>query len=103
MFDINNLMKQAQGLQKKMEEMQAELEKKEFEGAAAGGMVKITINGKFDMQSINIDKSLAGDTEMMEDLIRAAFNDAKKKADEAMQGNLSKMTGGLPPGMKLPF
>ena len=55
------------------------------------------------MQSINIDKSLAGDTEMMEDLIRAAFNDAKKKADEAMQGNLSKMTGGLPPGMKLPF
>ena len=48
MFDINNLMKQAQGLQKKMEEMQAELEKKEFEGAAAGGMVKITINGKFD-------------------------------------------------------
>ncbi len=96
-------MKQAQGLQKKMEEMQAELEKKEFEGAAAGGMVKITINGKFDMQKINIDKSLAGDTEMMEDLIRAAFNDAKKKADEAMQGNLSKMTGGLPPGMKLPF
>ncbi|MFV0625967.1 MAG: YbaB/EbfC family nucleoid-associated protein [Alphaproteobacteria bacterium] len=95
MLNIQSIMKQAQAMQKKMEST-------EIDGSSAGGMVKIKINGKFDMKKIEIDKSLvsADEVDVLEDLIIAAFNDAKAKADKIMQS----LTGGLNlGGMKLPF
>ena len=97
---------QAQNMQKKMEEAQSELAMQEVIGKSAGGMVQVTLNGKFAMKSINIDKSLidADEVDVLEDLIIAAFNDAKNKVDEAAKNNMSDITGGLDlGGMKLPF
>ena len=106
MMNIQGLMKQAQIMQKKMEEEQAKLALEEVEGTSGGGMVKLVLNGKFEMKKINIDKSLIDpeDGEVIEDLIVAAFNDAKAKIDKKMQDSMSAMTGGLNlGGMKLPF
>lgn len=106
MMNIQGLMKQAQMMQKKMEEEQAKLAQEEAEGTSGGGMVKLILNGKFEMKKINIDKSLIDpeDAEVMEDLIVAAYNDAKAKIDKKMQDSMSAMTGGLNlGGMKLPF
>ncbi|TAN47373.1 MAG: YbaB/EbfC family nucleoid-associated protein [Rhodospirillales bacterium] len=107
MKNIGQLMKQAQQMQSKMADMQAKLAEAEMSGAAGGGMVKITVNGKGDMKKISIDPSLltADDKEVVEDLIVAAFNDAKTKVEAHMQEEMGKLTGGLnlPPGMKLPF
>lgn len=107
MKNLGNLMKQAQQMQTKMAEMQAKLGDLEVTGAAGGGMLQVTLNGKFELKQIKIDKSLVDpeDVEVLEDLILAAFNDAKVKAEAAMQDEMSKITGGLnlPPGMKLPF
>jgi DNA-binding YbaB/EbfC family protein len=107
MKNLGNLMKQAQQMQTKMAEMQAKLAELEVTGASGGGMLKVTLNGKFELKGIKIDPSLvsADDVEVLEDLIVAAFNDAKGKAEAAMQEEMSKVTGGLnlPAGMKLPF
>ncbi|MGE5516476.1 MAG: YbaB/EbfC family nucleoid-associated protein [Bacteroidota bacterium] len=107
MKNLGNLMKQAQQMQTKMAEMQAKLGELEVTGASGGGMLKVTLNGKSEMKGIKIDPSLVApdDVEMLEDLIIAAFNDAKAKAEAAMQDEMSKVTGGLnlPAGMKLPF
>ncbi len=107
MKNIGNLMKQAQQMQSKMAEMQAKMSEMEVDGSAGGGMVKLTLNGKYELKKISIDKGLVqpDDVEMLEDLIVAAFNDAKNKAEAAMQEEMSKLTGGLslPAGMKLPF
>jgi DNA-binding YbaB/EbfC family protein len=107
MKNLGNLMKQAQQMQTKMAEMQATLAEMEVEGAAGGGMLKVKLNGKYELKGIKIDKSLVDpeDVEVLEDLIVAAFNDAKVKAEAAMQEEMAKITGGLnlPPGMKLPF
>lgn len=107
MKNLGNLMKQAQQMQSKMAEMQAKLGELEVTGASGGGMLKVTLNGKSEMKGIKIDPSLVApdDVEMLEDLIIAAFNDAKSKAEAAMQDEMSKVTGGLnlPAGMKLPF
>lgn len=106
MLNIQNLMKQAQAMQKKMEESQEKLSLEEVEGSAGGGMVKITLNGKFDMKKIELDKSLvvAEEVDILEDLIMAAFNDAKSKADAKMSESMKNVTGGLNlGGMKLPF
>lgn len=107
MKNLGNLMKQAQQMQSKMAEMQAKLGDLEVTGAAGGGMLQVTLNGKFELRKIKIDKALVdpNDVEVLEDLILAAFNDAKVKAEAAMQDEMSKITGGLnlPPGMKLPF
>ncbi len=107
MKNLGNLMKQAQQMQSKMAEMQAKLSELEVTGASGGGMLQVTLNGKFELKGIKIDKSLVDpeDVEVLEDLIIAAFNDAKGKAESAMQDEMSKVTGGLnlPPGMKLPF
>ena len=99
-------MKQAQMMQKKMEEEQAKLAQEEIEGSSGGGMVKVVLNGKFDMKKLNIDKSLidADESEVLEDLIVAAYNDAKNKVDAKMQDSMSAMTGGMNlGGLKLPF
>lgn len=107
MKNLGNLMKQAQQMQSKMAEMQAKLSEVEVTGAAGGGMVQVTINGKSDMKKLKIDPSLctAEDVEVLEDLIVAAFNDAKGKAETLMQSEMQKVTGGLnlPAGLKLPF
>ena len=107
MKNLGNLMKQAQQMQSKMAEMQAKMAELEVTGASGGGMLQVTLNGKSEMKKIKIDKALVDpeDIEVLEDLIIAAFNDAKVKAETAMQDEMSKLTGGLnlPAGMKLPF
>ena len=107
MKNLGNLMKQAQQMQAKMAEIQAKLGETEIEGVAGGGMVKVLLNGKGEMRKVTIDPSLVvpEDVEMLEDLVLAAFNDAKGKIERLMQTEMQKVTGGLnlPPGMKLPF
>lgn len=107
MVNINQFLKQAQSMQTKMQEMQEKLEATEFEGKSGGGMVTLKLSGKGDLKSINIDKSVinADDKEMLEDLIVAAYNDGKAKADAASNESMSGALGGmsLPPGFKMPF
>jgi len=107
MKNLSQMMKQAQKMQQKMGEMQEELEKSEVEGTSGGGMVKVTLSGKGEMRALKIDQSLVDpeDVEVLEDLILAAFNDAKNKADAHAAEEMGKLTGGLqlPPGMKMPF
>jgi DNA-binding YbaB/EbfC family protein len=107
MKNIAGLMKQAQQMQQKMQDMQAEIEAMEIEGQAGGGLVKATLTGKGTAVALSIDSSLVseGDHEMIEDLAVAAFNDAKAQADALMQDKMKDVTGGLnlPAGMKLPF
>jgi len=103
---IGNMMKQVQQMQAKMEEMQAELEKAEVEGSAGGGMVKVVLNGRNDIKTITIDPEVVDkdDVEMLQDLIVAAFNQAKEKAQELQQEQLAGITGGLSiPGLNLPI
>lgn len=106
-MDIGDLMKQAAGLQQKMQDMQAELEAMEVEGVAGGGLVKCVVSGKGTAKSVTVDPSLmnADEREVLEDLIVAAFNDAKAKAEQQAQSQMQEMTQGLPlpPGVKLPF
>lgn len=106
MMNIQALMKQAQIMQKKMQEEQAKLAEEVVEGTAGGGMVKISLNGKFAMTKISIDKNLVNpdDVEVLEDLILAAYNDAKDKVETKMNESMSSLTGGLNlGGLKLPF
>ncbi len=107
MKDIMGMMKQMQGLQSKMADMQAQMEAASYVGSAAGGMVKVTLTGKGAIKGVSIDESLLKpeEREIIEDLIVAAHNDAKGKSDMAMAEKMQAMTGGLslPPGMKLPF
>lgn len=106
MFNMKTLMQQAQNMQKKMQEEQKKLEATEVEGSSAGGMVKVVINGKFDMKKLEIDKSLinADEADILEDLIIAAFNDAKAKADKMSEEGMKDITGGMNLGnMKFPF
>jgi len=106
MKNLGNLMKQAQEMQGKMAELQEKMQAMEITGTSGGGMVEVVINGKGEMRRLTIDKSIVDpeDKEMLEDLIVAAFNDAKEKSEEAMREEMSQVTGGLKiPGMKLPF
>ena len=107
MKNIGDLMKQASAMQAKMEEMQETIANMEAEGASGGGMVKVLLNGKGYCKSVAIDPSMmdADNAEVLEDLIAAAINDAKSKAETAAQEEMAKLTDGLPlpPGMKLPF
>jgi len=105
MKNFTEMMKQAQELQGRMAEMQAEMEKTTCEGRAGGGMVVVTLNGKGEMAGVKIDPSLLKpeEGEILEDLISAAHGDAKTKADEATKEKMQSITGGLPlpPGLKL--
>lgn len=107
MKDLMGIMKQAQAMQTKMAEAQAQLELIEVEGQAGGGVVKVTLTGKGMMKGIVIDEGLLkpDEKEILEDLIVTAHEDAKKKAERAMEEKMRDVTAGLPlpPGMKLPF
>ncbi len=107
MKNLGNLMKQAQQMQAKMEQMQAELAEAEVTGQSGGGMVVVTLNGKGVAKTIKLDRSLIdpNDPEVLEDLIVAAVNDARAKLDIFTQDKMREVTGGLqlPGGMKLPF
>lgn len=105
MKDIMGLMKQAQAMQQKLQDAQAELENVEVEGTAGGGVVTVRVSGKGVLKAINLDASLMNpdEKEILEDLIVAAMNDARGKADRAAQDRMAELTKGLPlpPGMKL--
>ena len=107
MKNIGNMLKQAQEMQTKMAEVQERLAAMEVDGTAGAGLVTVTMSGKHDIKKVKLDPSLIDpeEAEVLEDLIVAAANDAKAKVDEAMQEEMTKLTGGmqLPPGMKLPF
>jgi DNA-binding YbaB/EbfC family protein len=107
MKDIMGMMGKVKELQSKMEGMQAELEELEAEGMSAGGMVTVTLSGKGLMKALTIDPSLfkQGEEEILEDLIIAAHNAAKAKAEDMARDKTAELTAGLPipPGMKLPF
>ncbi len=107
MKNLSGLMKQASQMQTKMAEMQAKLETMEVEGSAGAGMVTAVLSGKGELRRVKIDPKLAdpAETEMLEDLIVAATDDAKAKIEAHVQGEMQKVAGGLPlpPGMKLPF
>ncbi len=107
MKNLGKMMKQAQEMQSKMADMQAELEKAECSGKSGGGLVSVTLNGKGNMRGLKIDPFIfnGDDAEMVEDLIIAAFNEAKRKVEEHSQAEMAKITGGmqLPDGLNLPF
>ena len=95
--NTNNLMKQAQRMQRQMEESQKELETKEFTAAAGGGAVEVTVNGKKEVTKVKLAEEVVDpeDIEMLEDLIMAATNEALRQIEEASQQTMSKITGGL--------
>ena len=107
MKNLGQMMKQAQEMQTKMQEMQDSLANVEVTGASGGGMCQVTLNGKGVARRVKIDSSLLvqDDVEVLEDLILAAINDARTKVEEKSQEEMQKLTGGLglPPGLKLPF
>ena len=95
--NMNNLMKQAQRMQRQMEESQKELEEKEFTAKAGGGAVEVTVTGKKEVTKVLIDKDAVDpdETEMLQDMIMAAVNEAMRMAEEANAEIMNKMTGGL--------
>ncbi len=105
MKDLMGMMKQAQQLQARMQQMQEELGAAEVEGRSGGGLVTLTLDGKGQIKRVKINPSLmrADETEILEDLILAAGQDAKNKVDVLMADKMKEATGGiaLPPGMKL--
>ena len=107
MKDIMGLMKQAQAMQAKMGEMQAQLEQTEVQGQSGGGLVRVTLTAKGAMRGVTIDPSLLkpDDREIVEDLIVTAHEDARRKGEALMEEKMKSLTAGLPlpPGMKLPF
>lgn len=107
MKNLGQMMKQAQQVQQRMQEMQERLGATEVSGTSGGGLVSVTLNGKGEMRAVKIDPSLfSGDeAEVVEDLIVAAFADAKGKVEKHVADEMAKITGGLnlPPGMTLPF
>jgi nucleoid-associated protein EbfC len=107
MVDIGGMMKQAQAMQQRMAQAQAELEALVVSGESGGGVVKLELTAKGELKSVSIDPSLLKpeDVEMLEDLIVSAHAQARAKADAAMTEKMKAVTGGLqlPPGLKLPF
>ncbi len=107
MKNLSQMMKQAQEMQAKMAEIQARLDEAEITGAAGAGLITVTLTGKGTVRKIHIDPTVvdADDLAVLEDLVPAAFNDAKIKMDALVAEKMSEVTGGLqlPPGMKLPF
>jgi DNA-binding YbaB/EbfC family protein len=95
--NMNNLMKQAQKMQKDMEKLQSELQEKEVEATAGGGAVKVIATGKKEIKEITISRDVVDpdDVEMLQDLVLAAVNEAIRKADEMVNGEMSKITGGM--------
>ena len=106
MFNMGNMMKQAQLMQERLQKAQDEIAKMEVVGESGAGMVKITVTGNHEVRRVSIDDSLfTDDKDILEDLLAAAFNDAQRRIEEQSKEKLSAVTGGmqLPPGLKLPF
>jgi nucleoid-associated protein EbfC len=107
MKSIDDILKMAQNVQDELGKAQANLDTIEVEGASGGGLVKVKASAKGRIIGVSIDDSLlvASEKQMLEDLVAAAFNDARAKADAVSNAEMSKMTSGLPlpPGFKLPF
>ena len=107
MKDLLGMMGKAKEMQAKFQALQEEIAALEATGQAGGGLVQVTISGKFEMRALKIDPSLfkEDDVEILEDLILAAHNDAKAKVEAVMQEKSRELTAGLPlpPGLKLPF
>ena len=106
MFNMGNMMKQAQLMQERLQKAQDEIAKMEVVGESGAGMVKITVTGNHEVRRVSIDDSLfTDDKDILEALLAAAFNDAQRRIEEQSKEKLSAVTGGmqLPPGMKLPF
>ena len=105
MADFSKICEQAQQMQSRMQQMQAELEKQTVSAAAGGGMVTVEADGKGTITKVKIDPSVVDpkDLEMLEDLVLVAVNEAQKKAAELAKGEMGKLTGGLNLPFKLPF
>lgn len=103
MNQMNQMMKKVQKLQKQMSQMQDDLKKRTVEVTSGGGAVKVVMSGEKEVKSLVIDPAAVDpeDVEMLQDLLSAAFNEATKKVDEMMAGEMGKLTGGmgLPPGL----
>ena len=105
-MNINELMKQAQGMQEKMQQLQAEAAKTEVTGEAGAGLVQVVMNGRHDVRKVNLDPSLLSEEKgFLEDLLAAAVNDAVRKVEEDQRKQMEKLTGGMqmPPGFQMPF
>lgn len=103
---MGGLLKQAQQMQEKMQQMQEEIARLEVVGESGAGMVKVTLNGSHNCKRVEIDPSLLeDDKELLEDLIAAAINDASRRIEETQKEKMASISGGmqLPPGMKFPF
>ena len=107
MKDLNDILGMATRVQEEMQKAQAELDNVEVEGVSGGGLVRVKASAKGRIIGLSLDDSLivVEDKAILEDLIVAAFNDARQKADETANEQMSKMASGmaLPPGFKLPF
>ncbi len=107
MKDLNDILGMASRVQEELQRAQDNLDKIEVEGVAGGGVVRVRATAKGRITGVSIDESLLAPSErqIVEDLVAAAFNDARRKADEASSAEMAKMTSGLPlpPGFKLPF
>lgn len=107
MKNLDDILNMAKNVQDELTKAQANLDKIEVEGASGGGLVKVRATAKGRIVAVEIDESLLQPSEkqMVEDLVAAAFNDARAKADQASSAEMGKMTSGLPlpPGFKLPF
>ena len=108
MKDLSEIMRQAQQMQQRLQEAQQKMEEITAEGTSGAGMVKVTLKGKGEISALTIDPSILnpGDKEIIEDLIKAAHSDARRKLDDAMAEAMKQATGGLGgmlPGFKLPF
>lgn len=103
-FDLNNLLKQAQDMQQKMQQMQEQAAHEEVTGEAGAGLVKVSMNGRHDVRRVAIDDSLLQeDKEVLEDLLAAAVNDAVRRVDAKQQQSMAGVTQGFPfpPDFKL--
>ena len=103
---MGGLMKQAQKMQEKMQQMQEEVANMEVTGEAGAGLVKVVMTGRHDVKSVSVDDSvMSEDKDLLEDLLAAAVNDAVRKVEQVSQEKMGSVTAGmgLPPGMKLPF
>lgn len=108
MKDLAKIMQQAQAMQSKMQEAQEKIEAIEADGVSGAGLVRVRLKGKGELAGVTIDPSLMGDdAEILEDLIKAAHSDARKRLDEATEAAMQEATaglgGGMLPGFKMPF
>lgn len=104
-IDFNNLMQQAQEMQKRMQDVQKDIANVEVEGTSGAGLVRVKLTGRYECKRVSIDQGLLSESkDVLEDLVAAAFNDAVHKVDETTRGKMASLTAGmdLPKDFKLP-